>query len=240
MTDTVRHDHPTGTTRPNQWGRLSRATGIAGLVAFVLVFVPIIAISTQNEPPFTATADEAHAFLVRAGEVGWADLAGTAVALAALVLVWSVAGLSLLLARAEGSPPWRSVVAGVSGVLLPAYGLFGVSWDAAGNRAADIDPGLAAYAFDVGNLGFANVWDATGSFAIAAGWVVVSTRMLPRGLGWWAIGGRRRAGAGPALLDLPGLARPSTSPTGSGSSWPASCGPGSSPNTPSDRGGSHA
>ena len=240
MTDTVRHDHPTGTTRPNQWGRLSRATGIAGLVAFVLVFVPIIAISTQNEPPFTATADEAHAFLVRAGEVGWADLAGTAVALAALVLVWSVARLSRLLARAEGSPPWRSVVAGVSGVLLPAYGLFGVSWDAAGNRAADIDPGLAAYAFDVGNLGFANVWDATGSFAIAAGWVVVSTRMLPRGLGWWAIGGRRRAGAGPALLDLPGLARPSTSPTGSGSSWPASCGPGSSPNTPSDRGGSHA
>ena len=100
------------------------------------VFTPIIAISTQGEPPFTATAEEAYAFLVNAGEAGWRDLANATVALASLILIWFLAGLSLLLARAEGSPPWRSVVAGVSGVLLPAYGVIDASWDAAENRAA--------------------------------------------------------------------------------------------------------
>ena len=95
-------------------------------------------------------------------------------------------GLGLLLARAEGNPPWRSLTAGASGLLLTAYLVVDVSWVAAMNRAADIDPGLAPYAFDVGNRGFANVWIAMGSFAIAAGSVIAPTRVLPRGLGWWA------------------------------------------------------
>jgi hypothetical protein len=195
MTNISQLDPSTAVVGRDPWRRLARATGIAGLVAFVLVFTPIIAVSTQGEPPFTATAEQAHAFFVNAGDAGWWSLADAAVPLAALVLVWFVVGLCLLLARAEGSPPWRSVVAGVSGVLLPAYGVLDVSWNAASNRAADIDPGLAAYAFDVGNLGFADIWVAMGSFAIATGWVLVSTRMLPRGLGWWAIA----AGAGLVL-----------------------------------------
>ena len=195
MTDTTQLDHSRAVTGPDPWRRLARATGIAGLVAFVLVFTPIIAISTRGEPPFSATAERAHAFLVSAGGAGWRDLAGTALMLAALTLVWFITGFSLLLARAEGSPPWRSVVALVSGALLPAYLVLDVSWEAAGNRAADIDPGLAAYAFDVGNLGFANVWVAMGSFAITSGWVVLSTRVLGRWLGWWAV----VAGAGLVL-----------------------------------------
>ena len=178
---------PATATAEDRWARLSRATGLAGLVAFVLVFTPIIAISTRGEPPFTATTEQAYAFLVNAGAVGWRDLANTVLVLAAIMLVWFVAGLGLLLARAEGSPPWRSVAGLISGVLLPAYLLLDVSWDAAGNRSADIDPGLAAYAFDVGNLGFANVWVAMGSFAVATGWVVLSTRVLGRWLGWWAV-----------------------------------------------------
>ena len=83
-------------------------------------------------------------------------------------------------------------------MLLTAYLVLDVSWVAAMNRAADIDPGLAAYAFDVGNRGFANVWIAMGSFAIAAGWAIVSTRMLPRSLGWWAVA----AGAGLVLASF--------------------------------------
>ena len=50
-----------------------------------------------------------------------------------------MAGLSLLLGRAEGSPPWRSAVALVSGVLVPAYLLLDVSWDAASFGSADLD-----------------------------------------------------------------------------------------------------
>jgi hypothetical protein len=168
------------------WARLSRTTGVVGLAAFVLVFTPIIAVSTLGEPSFTATAEEAYAFLSRIG-TGWADRADAVVVLAALTLVWFVAGLSLLLARAEGSPPWRAVAGLISGVLLPAYMVLDVSWNAAGHRAADIEPGLAAYAFDVGNLGFANAWVAMGSFAVASGWVVLITRVLPRWLGWWAL-----------------------------------------------------
>ena len=41
----------------------------------------------------------------------------------------------------------------------------------------------------VGNLSFTNAWVAMGSFAIASGWVAVSTGFLPRWLGWLAIVG---------------------------------------------------
>ena len=170
----------------DRWTRMSRATGVVGLGAFVLVFTPIIAISTLGEPSFTATADEAHTFLVNAG-ASWVRVATAALTLAAIGLVWFVAGLSLLLARAEGSPPWRSVAGLVSGVLLPAHLVLGASWDAAAYRGAETEPGLARYAFDVGNLGFANAWVAMGSFAVACGWVVLLTRVLGRWLGWWAV-----------------------------------------------------
>jgi len=191
MTDTAQPDRSTA-VGSDPWRKLSRSTGIAGLVAFVLIFTPIIAISTQGEPTFTATAEEAYAFMVDAGDVGWRNLASTATVLAALVLLWFMVGFGLPLARAEGNPPWRSMTAGAPGVLLTAYLVLDVSWVAAMNRAADIGAGLAAYAFDVGNRGFANVWIAMGSFAIAAGWVIVSTLMLPHSLGWWAAA----AGAG--------------------------------------------
>ena len=54
-------------------------------------------------------------------------------------------------------------------------------------NGAETEPGLARYAFDVGNLGFANAWVAMGSFAVACGWVVLSTRVFGRWLGWWAL-----------------------------------------------------
>ena len=72
----------------------------------VLTFIPIIAVSTLGEPPFTATVEEAHAFL-RKASVGWAQLAQAVTALAGIALLWFVVGLALLLARAEGNPPWR-------------------------------------------------------------------------------------------------------------------------------------
>lgn len=198
MTDTAQRERSTADRSHDRWLRLSRSTGIAGLVAFVLLFTPIIATSTQGEPPFTATAEEAYAFLVAAGAAGWPALANTTLVLAAVILLWFVVGLGLLLARAEGNPPWRSITAGASGGLLTAYVVIDAHWAAAMNRASDIDPGLATYAFDIGNRGFANVWIAMGSFAIAAGWVLVSTRMLPRSLGWWAV----VAGAGLVLASF--------------------------------------
>ena len=109
MTDTAQRDRSTAVVGSDPWRKLSRSTGIAGLVAIVGVFTPIIAISTQGEPSFTATAEEAHAFMVNAGDAGWRNLASTTSVLAAIVLLWFMVGLGLLLARAEGNPPWRSI-----------------------------------------------------------------------------------------------------------------------------------
>ena len=179
----------------DRWRRLARGTGIAGLVTIVALFTPIVAISTQGEPSFDATAAEAQTFFSNGG-AGWLQTASAVVGLAGIGVIWFVVGLGLLLARAEGSPPWRSAVAVASGLMLAAYQFLDVSWDAASYGNADLDPAVASYAFDVGNLGFANVWMAMGSFAICAGWVVLSTRMLGRWLGWWAV----IAGAGLVLV----------------------------------------
>ena len=163
----------------DRWARLVRKTGIAGLITVGMLFGPIVAISTLGEPPFTATAEHAQAFFTN-GSVGWAQLVTVVNNLGAIGLIWFVVGLALLLARAEGSPPWRSGVALVSGVLLAAYLLLDVSWDAAPYGAADLDPAVASFAFDLGNLGFANVWLAMGSFAVCCGWVVLASS----GGGW--------------------------------------------------------
>jgi hypothetical protein len=172
----------------DQWGRLVRKTGIAGLISVGMIFAPFHAllILGKGEPPLTATAEQARAYFTN-GSVGWAQLVTVVPKLAAIGLIWFLVGLALLLARAEGKPPWRSGVALVSGVMLAAYLLLDAGWDAAFYGAADLDPAVASFAFDLGNLAFANTWLATGSFAVCCGWVVLSTRVLGRWLGWWAI-----------------------------------------------------
>jgi len=71
--------------------------------------------------------------------------------------------------------------------MLAAMLLLNTSGNAASFGAADLDPAMANYAFDVSSLGFANVWVAMGGFAVFCGWVVLSTRIVGRWLGWWAI-----------------------------------------------------
>jgi hypothetical protein len=88
----------------DRWAPLIRGTGIAGLITVGMLFAPIVAISTLDEPPFTATAEQAQAFFIN-GSVGWVQLATVVTNLAAIGLIWFVVGLALLLARAEGRPP---------------------------------------------------------------------------------------------------------------------------------------
>lgn len=54
-------------------------------------------------------------------------------------------------------------------------------------RSSDLNPQVARYAFDLGNLSFANGWVATGAIAICAGTLILSANDLPRWLGWWAL-----------------------------------------------------
>jgi Domain of unknown function (DUF4386) len=103
-----------------------------------------------------------------------------------VTFVWFVVALSILLRRAEGEAPWRSTIAMASGVLFVALVLSG-SEVAAAFRADDLDPQLARYAFDESQAAFANARVALGSFALCCGWVIASTRFLPRWVGWLAI-----------------------------------------------------
>jgi hypothetical protein len=173
-------------TGSDSWARLTRVNGVTGLITVGLLFGPIIAISWLGEPPFVATAEQARTFFAN-GSVAWAQTATAVTALAGIGFVWFVVGFALVLGRAEGTPPWRSAIALVSGVLVASYLLVDASWEAASFGAADLDPAVASYAFDVGNLGFANAWLSLASFAVCCGWVVLATRVFGRWLGWWAI-----------------------------------------------------
>jgi hypothetical protein len=166
------------------WATLARVTGWAGLAGIVLIFVPIIAMSSLGEPAFVATREEVAAFFRNTAESAWADAAGTVALLGLVALTWFMVGLCLQLRRAEGEPPWRSTVALVFGALFAAYLFTDASWEAAGNRGADLDPGLAHFAFDMGNIGFANAWVSMGSFAAFSGWAVLKTGVFRRWLGW--------------------------------------------------------
>lgn len=112
-----------------QQRRLFRVTGAAGLATMVLVFVPLIALSGQ-EPSFNATAAETLTYAQSVNsplaEFGWFVFTVGMVA-----FLWFVVGLTTLLRRAEGEPPWRSTIALASGVLLVPLVLTGNSGAAA-------------------------------------------------------------------------------------------------------------
>lgn len=167
-----------------EWHRLSRTTGIAGLLGVALVLGPIIAASGQ-EPGFTGTADEVGVFFGSVAGTGHAvGQALTTIGL--LALLWFTTGLSLLLARAEGTPPWRSSLAAVTAIPFTVLTLNGL-WQAASFRAATLDDSTALLAFDTGNMAFANGWVSMGSFAICVGWVVIRSDFAPRWSGWLTV-----------------------------------------------------
>jgi hypothetical protein len=167
------------------WQRLGTVTGVAGLAAMVLIFVAIV--GTREEPSFTATATEFLAYYGSPDTVA-TPFRSFLFTVGLVTLVWFVVGLSVQLRRAEGEAAWRWAIAMGSGVLFLAPGLSGLGNEAAvAFRAGDLDPQIARYAFDQGQAAFANGRVALGSFAVCCGWVIASTRFLPRWVGWLAI-----------------------------------------------------
>jgi Domain of unknown function (DUF4386) len=163
-------------------------TGIAGLVFFAMTVAWIVTTSMSGkEPAFDGGADAVLAYF-RATSSTLAGFGSYLMVVGMVAMIWFAIGLALLLGRAEGRPPWRSSIAAASalvfiGVVLNAPG------EAASYRAQTLTPELAAYAFDVGNLGFANGWVAMGSFLLCAGWAMIRTRLAPRWFGWLAVAG---------------------------------------------------
>jgi Domain of unknown function (DUF4386) len=166
------------------WQRMGRVTGVAGLAAVVLIFVPIV-VGTRTEPAFTATATEFLTYYKSPNTPG-APFRSFVFTVGLVTFVWFAVALTTLLRRAEGEAAWRSAIAMGSGVLFVALVLSG-NEVAAAFRADDLDPQIARYAFDEGQVAFANARVALGSFAVCCGWVIASTGFLPRWLGWLAI-----------------------------------------------------
>jgi hypothetical protein len=122
------------------WQRLRSVTGVAGLAATVLIFVPVV-IGTRPEPPFTATATEFLTYYQSPDTVA-APFRSFVFTVGLVTIVWFVVALTTLLRRAEGEASWRSAVAMGSGVLFVALVLSG-NEVAAAFRADDLNPQIA-------------------------------------------------------------------------------------------------
>jgi hypothetical protein len=170
----------------DRYTRLVRTTGILGITSLVLLFGPVIALASAGEPPLEATAAEAAEYFGRL-DATWPRLAMATLTLGMIGTLWFFVAFGFVLRRAEGDPPWRSTVAILSGALLAAYGLIGSSTEAASVHGGKITPDVADYAFAFGSVGFANAWIAIASFALSSGWVILSTRILERWMGWWLV-----------------------------------------------------
>jgi hypothetical protein len=163
---------------------LARITGACGLTTLVLVLGASLANDYQGIA-FTAEADETVTFFRSLDDsVGATSSFLTTIGLVAML--WFTLGLALLLRRYDDNPPWRTTFLAGAGVVSVVSGQI-ASWDAAAYRSDDLDPQVARYAFDLGNLSFANGWVSSGAVAICAGLLFLAARELPSWLGWWAL-----------------------------------------------------
>jgi hypothetical protein len=161
-----------------------RAIGLTGIAGTVLLFAAL-SIGSPGEPQVDASTAVAAKYLT--DTPGWVAPLESVGDIAMMVLLWAMVGLALLLRRYEGATPVRSTVAMLSGAMVAAFVVLDASQEAGVHRAADLDKGQLAYAYDVTSIGFTNLWLAMGSFALACGWVMVSSRAMPRWLGWWGV-----------------------------------------------------
>ena len=163
---------------------LARITGGAGLFTVVVVVGGSLANDYQSAPMDSSGAETVAFFRSLDDSLGTISSFATAVGL--IAMLWFSLGLALLLRRYEGELPWRSLFLAGAGVVSVVSGQI-ASWDAAVYRSGDIDPQVARYAYDLGNLSFANGWVSAGAVGICAGLIVLSSRDLPRWLGWWGL-----------------------------------------------------
>jgi hypothetical protein len=162
--------HTERVSQRDPWTTMARATGAAGLVGIVLVFVPIIALASLGEPPFDATREEVVAFFRNTAESSWVDLAEAVLLLGVVALTWFIVGFCLLLRRAEGEPAWRSTVALVFGALRPI-------WSQARARRP---PATAAPTSTRVSPNSPGIWGTSGSLMPGSAWAP-----LPRlAVGW--------------------------------------------------------
>jgi hypothetical protein len=169
-----------------EWRRLTITAGLAGLISVVLLFAGAIILAVGGEPGFTAKTDEIVGFF-QSRNPGQIFLTPLLTVLGLIGFVWFIAAIAAVCRRLEPTIQWRSQIVFGSGLVGVAAGLNG-SWEAVLFRVSEgLDPEVARFAFDLGNVVFASSWVAFGSFALASGWVLLSGTAGWRRHGWWAI-----------------------------------------------------
>ncbi|KGN34988.1 hypothetical protein N802_00575 [Knoellia sinensis KCTC 19936] len=170
-----------------RWQRLARWAGALGLLGIALLYAPIIAISTLGEPPLHASEAEIAEFYRNTSTTSWYEAAEITSVIGTLVLTWALVGVAMVLGRAEGAPFWRAAMAVLAAGILSANSVGNVGWAVVGRHGPELDIDVAHYAFDSGNIAFANLWLALASFAVACGWVTLETGVFPHWTGWLAM-----------------------------------------------------
>ena len=179
-----------------------RPAGIAGWAATAMLFSGVILMSSTGapEPGMDAPAAEIQRYLETQSATALAA-GGFLLAFGLCALLWFVCGLSAALRRSGARPEWLPTVVLVSGTTAVAAMLVGAPQASAFRGGDGLDTQVAEFAFDLGNITFANMWVALGSLSLASGWAILAGRRetgspgrpgWPAWLGWWALA----AGAG--------------------------------------------
>jgi hypothetical protein len=162
---------------------INRVAGVAGLITVVVLLGTSLLNGYQNQG-FTEGPDKVVAFFQSVDDrFGWASSWATSIGL--MTMLFFTVGLALVLRAHERGLPWRTTFLGAAGVITVISGQI-ASWDAATFRSGTLDANVATYAFDLGNISFANSWVATGTVGILAGLVMLRAGLLPW-LAWWGI-----------------------------------------------------
>jgi hypothetical protein len=165
-----------------------RAQRVAGMVGISFVALTVIPFIVVPPPPAAGTAGPDVVAYYRAYRAillpaGWIGVLGFPTGLVLL------AALTALFRHAERDGAWLyllfisgnllalsvAVMLGVVGQLLPL------------SVNGPLEPGLAKVFSDLLGLGFAVYFIPSTAAWAAAGLVIISTRILPVWLGWWAV-----------------------------------------------------
>jgi hypothetical protein len=162
----------------------SRAVGVVGLAATVLVFtgVNLQDVGRSSEPPFNSSDSVITDYLTSRNMTVFSISAYLTV-VGMIGLVWFTAGLSGVLRRASPGRDWMPAVVLAAGATMIGI-LLGGNWEVAIRYPRS--PAAVEF-FRSGGLQLSNAWLAMASIALAAAVTILRGRIAPTWLGWWAV-----------------------------------------------------
>jgi hypothetical protein len=161
----------------------SRAVGVIGLVATVMVFtgVNLQDIGHSSEPPFNSP-DSVITDYLTSRNMTLFSISAYLTVVGMIGLVWFAAGLSSVLRRASPDRDWMAAVVLAAGATMIAI-LLGGNWEIAIHYPTS--PAAVDF-FRSGGLELTNAWLAMASIALATAVTILRNRIAPSWLGWWA------------------------------------------------------